>query len=582
MAATAPQRDGLMFEYNVSPKVVHRGETWQRDSTLFAGMKILIVDDEPRNVALLEALLVESGYTRFKSIVDSRLALEACKTFDPDLILLDLMMPQPDGFAILESLRSEHGETFLPVVVLTANATPETKRRALRAGATDFLTKPFDHNEVMLRVRNLMRTRQLNLQVRAQNENLEQTVAERTAELQKALKQLKETQQQIIQQERLHAFGTMAGGVAHDFNNALSVILGFSEVALRECEGKMEAKSQRYYLHNIVTAALDGAKMVTRLREFYRPDDVREPRVAVNLNELIEQAVIITRPKWKTQSLGNGVKIEVRTELAEIAPVAADAAELREALTNLIFNAVDAMPLGGTITIRSIEEGENVTMEVADTGEGMSEEVRRRCLEPFFTTKGQLGTGLGLAMVYGIVDRHGGTLDVQNTQGGGTTFVISLPKYTGAEHVASTDTAAVTRPLHVLVADDQPLLCEILAEFLTNDCHTVVTAKNGREALEKFEDDRFDLVITDRVMPEMTGDQLADVIKTQSPSTPVILVTGYGQTLGGGIGEFDYVLNKPVSVIDLRHAVVRVTTEDNAQSAPKSQPTATIKQASAN
>ena len=136
--------------------------------------------------------------------------------------------------------------------------------------------------------------------------------------------------------------------------------------------------------------------------------------------------------------------------------------------------------------------------------------------------------------------------------------------------------------IRVLVADDQPLLCEILAEFLTNDCHTVVTAKNGREALEKFDDDRFDLVITDRVMPEMTGDQLADVIKTQSPSTPVILVTGYGQTLGGGIGEFDYILNKPVSVIDLRHAVVRVTTEHNAQSAPESPPTAKIRQASAN
>src|SRR5438034_9628508 len=123
MAATAPQRDGRMFQYNVSPKVVHPRETWQRDPTLFAGMKILIVDDEPRNVALLEALLVESGYTQFKSIVDSRLALKTCKSFNPDLILLDLMMPQPDGFAILESLRSERGKTFLPVFVLTANAT---------------------------------------------------------------------------------------------------------------------------------------------------------------------------------------------------------------------------------------------------------------------------------------------------------------------------------------------------------------------------------------------------------------------------------------------------------------------------
>jgi signal transduction histidine kinase/ActR/RegA family two-component response regulator len=418
----------------------------------------------------------------------------------------------------------------------------------------------------MLRVGNLMQTRQLHLQVRAQNENLEQTVAQRTIELQKALRQLEETQQQIIQQERLHAFGTMASGVAHDFNNALSVILGFSEVALRECEGKSDAKSQRYYLHNIVTAALDGAKMVTRLREFYRPADLAEPRVAVNLNELIKQAITITRPKWKTQSLGKGVKIDIKTELTDVRPVAADAAELREALTNLIFNAVDAMPQGGTITIRSGEENENVTMEVTDTGVGMSEEVRRRCLEPFFTTKGELGTGLGLAMVYGIVERHGGSLDVHGIPGRGSNFRISLPKYTGPEKAAPIDTAAVTRPLHVLVADDQPLLCEILGEYLTNDCHTFVTAKDGREALERFNEGGFDLVITDRVMPEMTGDQLADAIKVQSPATPVILVTGFGQTLGEGAGEFDHVLNKPVSVIDLRHALVRVTTNSSVLS----------------
>ncbi|HEY2102189.1 MAG TPA: response regulator [Chthoniobacterales bacterium] len=527
-------------------------------------MKILIIDDEPANIALLEALLAETGYTQFKSITDSRLALRACKVFEPDLILLDLMMPQPDGFAILDALRAERSEIFLPVVVLTADATKETKGRALRRGATDFLTKPFDHDEVMQRVGNLMQMRQLHLQVRAQNENLEQTVSQRTFELQKALKQLEETQQQIIQQERLRAFATMASGVAHDFNNALSVILGFSEVALRKCDGKPDVETQRHYLHNIVTAALDGAKMVTRLREFSRPDDIREPRVAVNLNQLIHQAITITQPKWKTQCLSKGVKIEVKTELADIPTVAADAAELREALTNLIFNAVDAMPEGGTITIRSAEENGNVAMKVADTGTGMSEEVRLRCLEPFFTTKGELGTGLGLAMVYGIVERHGGTLDVRSIEGRGTTFIVSLPKHTATEQVAQADTAAIPRPLRVLVADDQPLLCEILSEYLTNDCHSVVTAKDGREALERFSEGKFDLVITDQVMPKMTGDQLAGAIKTRSPSTPVVLVTGSTQALGSRIGQVtDYVLNKPVSVIDLRHALIRVTTNSS-------------------
>jgi signal transduction histidine kinase len=553
-----------MSQDYVTSRDLKAAKSWHFDSAFFAAMKILIIDDEPANIALLEALLAETGYTQFKSITDSRLALRACKVFEPDLILLDLMMPQPDGFAILDALRAERSEIFLPVVVLTADATKETKGRALRRGATDFLTKPFDHDEVMQRVGNLMQMRQLHLQVRAQNENLEQTVSQRTFELQKALKQLEETQQQIIQQERLRAFATMASGVAHDFNNALSVILGFSEVALRKCDGKPDVETQRHYLHNIVTAALDGAKMVTRLREFSRPDDIREPRVAVNLNQLIHQAITITQPKWKTQCLSKGVKIEVKTELADIPTVAADAAELREALTNLIFNAVDAMPEGGTITIRSAEENGNVAMKVADTGTGMSEEVRLRCLEPFFTTKGELGTGLGLAMVYGIVERHGGTLDVRSIEGRGTTFIVSLPKHTATEQVAQADTAAIPRPLRVLVADDQPLLCEILSEYLTNDCHSVVTAKDGREALERFSEGKFDLVITDQVMPKMTGDQLAGAIKTRSPSTPVVLVTGSTQALGSRIGQVtDYVLNKPVSVIDLRHALIRVTTNSS-------------------
>ena len=222
------------------------------------------------------------------------------------------------------------------------------------------------------------------------------------------------------------------------------------------------------------------------------------------------------------------------------------------------------MPDGGTITIRAAEENGNVTMKVADTGIGMSEEVRLRCFEPFFTTKGKLGTGLGLAMVYGIVERHGGTLDVRSIEGRGTTFIVSLPKHTATEQVAQSDTAAMARPLRVLVADDQPLLCEILAEYLTNDCHSVVTAKDGREALERFDEGEFDLVITDQVMPKMTGAQLAGAIKTRSPSTPIVLVTGSTQALGDSIGQVtDYVLNKPVSVIDLRHALVRVTTNSS-------------------
>jgi signal transduction histidine kinase/ActR/RegA family two-component response regulator len=399
---------------------------------------------------------------------------------------------------------------------------------------------------------------------RWQSEKLERTVQERTRRLEHALQQLKETQQQILQRERLHALGAMASGVTHDFNNALSVIIGFGEMALRECEKGDETARMKQFLQPMVVAALDGARVVTRLREFYRAGGREEPRSAVDLNMLIEEAVTITQPKWRSESLGNGVKIEIKTELGDIPPAAGDPAELREALANLVFNAIDAMPAGGTITLRTRHEKERIVMEISDTGMGMSKEVQRKCLDPFFTTKGKRGTGMGLAMVYGIVERHRGTLHIESEEGRGTAFVISLPPHESPETVDENRASEVARPLRVLIADDQPLLCEILAEYLKNDCHTVISAHDGREALEMFKREPVDVVITDQAMPEMTGNQLAHAIKTQSPSTPVILLTGFGEASGDGEHAIDHVLSKPVSLIDLRNALVRVSTQDPA------------------
>src|SRR5437870_1477657 len=163
---------------------------WEDPSADLAKMKILIIDDEPVNVALIEEILIEAGYTRFESILDSTLALQIYKRFLPDLVLLDLMMPPPDGFVILESLRAVAGDTFLPVVILTADTNEETKRRALEAGATDFLLKPFDHIEVALRIRNLLKSRHAHLLLDNQRAALEDSVRERTAELRATIAKL--------------------------------------------------------------------------------------------------------------------------------------------------------------------------------------------------------------------------------------------------------------------------------------------------------------------------------------------------------------------------------------------------------
>jgi CheY-like chemotaxis protein len=234
---------------------------------------------------------------------------------------------------------------------------------------------------------------------------------------------------------------------------------------------------------------------------------------------------------------------------------------LREALTNLIFNAVDAMPAGGMLTFRTCMEGDDrMLLQVSDTGAGMSEEVRQRCLEPFFTTKGDSGTGLGLAMVYGIVQRHGGTVSIESALGIGTTFNLHFPIKTAEWKSTEPAQTNLECPLRVLIAGDHPVLCEITAHHLTRDWHTVEIAGNGREAFEKFKAGDFDLVITDQAMPEMNGDHLASAIKGFKPSSRVIMLTGFGSNTGECPETIDLILNKPVSLTALRQAIGKVMT----------------------
>ena len=526
----------------------------------FRDARVLVVDDRPANVALLEEILQDAGYQDVLTTTDPDRVHELVRELEPDLILLDLQMPRRDGFAVLAQLKEMlASDVFLPVLVLTVDSNPQIKVRALAEGAHDFVTKPFDVPELVQRVAVLLRMRQLHLQVQEQKANLEALVHDRTKDLQHALHKLKRTQDQLVQQERLHAFGTMASGVTHDFNNALSVILGFGEIALLDYERGKPPASMAQCVRTMLTAARDGAAMVTRLREFYRPGAEDEPRTAVDLNALLQQAITITEPKWKTQSLGRGLAITIETQLADVAAVAAEPAELREAVTNLIFNAVDAMPEGGSICIRSHARQDEVVVEIEDSGAGMTEEVRTRCLEPFFTTKGEQGTGMGLAMVYGIIERHGGRMEIESSPGMGCTICFTLPKYVGPTRAAFGNAPEPLQRLKILVVDDQPVLCEILSEYLKNDLHDVEVVFDGVEALEMFKSRRFDLVITDLAMPKMNGEQLAAAIKQISPSTPIILLTGFGDTPHGeqygGVAE--QILSKPVSTIDLRHAILR-------------------------
>ena len=522
--------------------------------------KVLIVDDEPANVRLLERILALAGCHQVRTTTDSRLARPLFNEIHPDIVLLDLNMPHFNGFAVLEQLKAEiPPDDYLPIVILTADITIETKRQALAGGAKDFLTKPLDHAEVVLRIRNLVENRFLRESMREHNLELERQVRERTAQLEETLRELQNTQEQVVKQERLRALGMMAGGIAHDFNNALTMMLGYGELLhpwIQEHGGKREIT----YLDHMVSAAQDASHVVGRLREFYRPIEDNEIRLPVDLNDVVERVVSLTSPKWKGKSLANGVQIEIVSDLMEVPPVAANAAELREVLTNLVFNAVDAMPHGGTITIATSRQEDFVTVAVRDTGFGMTPEERERCLEPFYTTKGEHGTGLGLAVVYGIIQRHNGRIEITSEKHVGTTFAIHFPATNMQATVTVPQVVQIDRTLKVLVVDDQEIICELIAEYLHADGHTTECAYRGDEALDQFRTGSFDLVITDQSMPGMNGAQLASAIKRLTPDTPIILLTGFGDemmAMGGNPSEVDIILGKPTSCADLRQAVCR-------------------------
>ena len=380
--------------------------------------------------------------------------------------------------------------------------------------------------------------------------------------LQKAYDELRLTQQAVMQQERLRALGQMASGVAHDINNAISPVLLYTETLLENEPGL--SPRARNYLQTIARSIDDVAATVARLREFYRQREMELTLVRVDLPPLIEQVMELTRARWHDMPLQRGVVIRATTDLAADLPaVMGIESELREALINLIFNAIDAMPEGGSLSVSAqpAPGAAAVELRVADTGMGMDEDTRRRCLEPFFTTKGERGTGLGLAMVYGVMQRHNADLSIESTPGQGTTVLLSLPlppETQAAEIIVATE--LVLRPLRLLVVDDDPIVLTSLRETLQADGHAVVTADGGQAGIDRFAESiatgpAFDAVITDLGMPYVDGRQLAQAVKARSATTPVILVTGWGQRLitnGEVPPDVDGVLSKPPKLRQLR------------------------------
>jgi signal transduction histidine kinase len=386
--------------------------------------------------------------------------------------------------------------------------------------------------------------------------------------LQAAYDDLRRTQEAVMQQERLRALGEMASGAAHNINNAISPVMLYTE-SLLETEPGLSPRA-RDYLETIRRAIADVALMVTRMREFHRPREAQMSLAPVSLNELARQAADLTRARWSDVPQQRGAVVRMRMELEEDLPaVPGVAGEIREALINLIFNAVDAMPTGGTLTLRTghslAAEGEGpscATIEVIDTGVGMDEDTRRRCLEPFFTTKGERGSGLGLAMVYGVVEHSGARIAIDSVPGLGTTVRLVFPAPSAAESESLPVPSAVSH-LRILIVDDDPLLLKSLRDTLESDGHSIATAGGGREGIETFRTalesgQPFAVVITDLGMPYVDGRQVAAAVKEAAGATRVLMLTGWGQRLASR-GEVppcvDRLLSKPPKLRELRDAL---------------------------
>jgi CheY-like chemotaxis protein len=338
-------------------------------------------------------------------------------------------------------------------------------------------------------------------------------------------------------------------------------VIGYSELLLQDQNLLEDLPTARRFLTIMNTAGQDASHVISQLRDFYRPRESIDIFTRVDLNEILEQAVSLTQPKWKDQALSEGREFNLKLDLAKLPPISGNPSDLREIATNLVFNAVDAMPHGGTIMLRSSHEEGEVICEVIDQGTGMTEEVRARCLEPFFSTKGDKGTGLGLSMVFGIVSRHEGRVEIQSAPGMGTTFRIHLPVQTSAATPASDLEEKIDRSLSVLLVDDEPIACDVLARYLITDGHRVVTAINGQEAIDRAGAENFDLLITDHAMPGMNGLQLAAHIRGMRASQPIILVTGFSDGQFNPDQEFsdiNLVVRKPVPRRELRRALISV------------------------
>ena len=555
-----------------------------------AEVHVLIIEDNEEHAELLEKLLASSEYPRFRvSIVHTLAAgLESLQSGSVEMVLLDLTLPDSQGTPTF--CKVSEVAPKLPIVILSGISDVTVAIEVVQLGAQDYLVKGHVDNHLLLRsIQYSIERKRAEIALREARDELDARVQERTAELLEAnsrlhaeiaerkraeeqslesnrqlmdaLAELRAMQQDLVRRERFQALGHMAGGIAHEFNNVLTPIVGFAGQLLQHDDMLANPEIVRGYIQKIHTAAQSGARAVARVRGFVRA----EAGVfgAMNMAEVIESVVTFTEPKWKDEALAAGVSIGIATQIDEVPEVHGDAAQLGDLLAQLIFNSIRSVSRRGMITIAAENRGSEIAIIIQDDGCGMSEGVRLRCLDAKSCLAPQNGRLTGYGIVHGILAQHSGRIEIETQEGRGTRVVIILPTVVkeAPPVVVSKQAPASAKSLRILVADDEPMVREVIQMYLAEDNHTVEVAVNGREALEKFKAADYDIVLTDRSMPELNGDELALAVKQLKPGIPVVLLTGFGELMnaeGERPAGVDIIVSKPFNLDTLRSALAIV------------------------
>ncbi len=558
-------------------------------------IKVLIVEDMPEHASLLLHILNENAHPRYIASAVSTLAecIKKLQEEKTDVVLLDLTLPDSAPAKTFHLVNQAAPD--IAVVVISGVADLSTALEIVQAGAQDYLIKgEVDHKVVIRSLQYAFERKRGQVALRHAHDELEQRVRERTAalvqanehlqteiaerkkaeesavlsneKLKQALTDLHAAQQELVVRERRSAFGEMAHGIAHELNNVLTPILAWTERLIQNPGELQSQDAVLETLQKINAAAGVGAAAVGRVTDFAIEG---EPSYRhINLNDIANEAASATEPLWKIEAQTRGANIDIRKLLSPVPEVLGDRAELRELAALLIRNATLAISARGTITITTTLMDDSVVLAVRDDGSGMDATTRERCLDRDLGSRHEDGRSSGFGTIHGILQRHNGRLAIESVQGRGTKVSIFLPlvaaENTTAPEAASpkpaAQTAAAKNSLKILVAEDDSMVREVMVVYLSEGGYEITETENGRECVDAFTqaDGKFDLVITDRAMPEMGGDEVALAVKRINPKVPVLLLTGFGELMNNE-GEkpegVDLVVGKPFSMTSLRNAL---------------------------